>query len=102
VSTAATLPNKPVPCIKVTEPITLICGVAVLPNIKPSLLIPGVVARPFPVTWHQLSSGEAQQAITNTGEMIKHFICDHSCTLGPSNEKSLACSLEVNVPFAHF
>jgi hypothetical protein len=54
------------------------------------------------ITYRQLSSDEAQQAIKTTGVMIKNFICDHSCALSPSNEKYLTCSLKVDGPFAHF
>jgi hypothetical protein len=54
------------------------------------------------ITYRQLSSDEAHQAIKTTGVMIDNFICDHSRALGPSDEKYLTRSLEVDDPFAHF
>jgi hypothetical protein len=54
------------------------------------------------ITYRQLSSEEAQQAIKRTDAMIENFISDHSRALGPSDEKFLTRSLEVTDPFAHF
>jgi hypothetical protein len=54
------------------------------------------------ITYRQLSSDEAQQAIAKTAQVIQNFISDHSGALSPSDEKFLTCSLEVTDPFAHF
>jgi hypothetical protein len=35
-------------------------------------------------------------------EILKNFICDHSCTLSPGHEKYLTCFLKITDPFAHF